>query len=148
MRICVQNGGITNRLGIDEGYRLIAEAGFEAIDWNIDVHLANDKVAKAPVLKDLCIFDKPLDQMLEFFAPELDAIGRNGLQISQAHAPFTGVTDWREFVDSLRDIGYEGDLSFETFGQVNDMRMDTDLIPLFVKHIANIGNYFRDKILG
>jgi sugar phosphate isomerase/epimerase len=88
MRICVQNGGITNRLGFDEGYRLIAEAGFEAIDWNIDVHLQNDKVAKAPELRDLCIFDKSLDEMLEFFAPELDAIKRNGLQIAQAHAPF------------------------------------------------------------
>jgi len=307
MRICVQNGGITNRLGFDEGYRLIAEAGFEAIDWNIDVHLQNDKVAKAPVLENLCIFDKSLDEMLEFFAPELDAIKANGLQIAQAHAPFgpfvnkrpeateyyievykniiklcdavgcknliihscvnhpafgmtpaqtfdlnmhlygslidtllqtdvtvclenlfytlggkireatcsdpheaaeyidklnalagkecfglcvdtghlmllgrrfptympivgkrvkalhihdndgmfdrhlapfTGITDWREFVDSLRQIGYCGDLSFETFGQMYEGRIDTELMPMFAEHIADIGKYFREKIIN
>lgn len=314
MKLSIQNHGITNRLGPDRGYRLIADSGFEGIDRRLNVHLSNAKVAKAKELRGLCIFEKPLDEMLEFFAPELNAIKKYGLEITQAHAPFahyvhgrpeateyyieiykniirlchavgcktlvihgcvnnpdfgmtpeqnfdlnmyaysslidtlkdtdvtvclenlffytyvgdpsnkivsrvneaccvdpreaveyidrlnamagkecfglcvdtghlmllgksfaqympvvgnrvkalhihdndgrldrhlapfTGVTDWREFVSSLRGIGYEGDLSFETFAQVNAERMDEDLVPLFVKHIAALGNYFRDKI--
>ena len=36
MKIAVQTGGILDHFGIDEGFRIIKEAGFDAVDFNID----------------------------------------------------------------------------------------------------------------
>ena len=35
----------------------------------------------------------------------------------QHMAPLTGTVNWGNFCSSLRDAGYDGDLSFETFNQ-------------------------------
>ena len=36
MKISVQNGGIIEHIGAEKCYAAIKEAGFTAIDWNID----------------------------------------------------------------------------------------------------------------
>lgn len=88
MDISIQTGSIVNQYGVEKGYRMIAEAGFTAVDWNIDVELTGAKLSKATTLSDLCIFEKPLEEMLKYFEPHLVEIEKNNLRITQAHAPF------------------------------------------------------------
>ena len=88
MRICVQSQDLVDELGIKEAYAAIREAGFEAIDWNIDHAWNFNEVLKAEKLEGLSIFEKDLESTLEYYKKELDEIKANGLGISQAHAPF------------------------------------------------------------
>ncbi len=60
--------------------------------------------------------------------------------------PYTGNTDWNEFCDGLRSIGYDGDLNFETFMQVSLKNIEEPLIMPFLNTIHAIGEHFRDKI--
>lgn len=36
MKISVQTGTVVYEYGFEKGYQLIRDAGFEAVDWNID----------------------------------------------------------------------------------------------------------------
>jgi sugar phosphate isomerase/epimerase len=53
-------------------------------------------------------------------------------------------TNWEGFIDGLRDIGYEGNLSFETFKAVKAFpkELEKEVLSLIVA----IGRYFRKKI--
>ena len=86
MKISVQTGGIIENFGTKETYALIKEAGFEAIDWNID-HAWDPAIIWGKHQLPLGnIFEKELHEILEYFREELDAIKENGLKITQAHA--------------------------------------------------------------
>ncbi len=61
-------------------------------------------------------------------------------------APYAGSILWDEFYEELRKIGYDEDLSFETFRQVDRSVIDPELAPTFSKRIADIGSFFRRKI--
>jgi len=88
MEICVQSGGVVEHIGIEKGYDAIAKAGFTAIDWNGTEHtLPGDRIRKLQY-EGTCVFEQPLDAVLDYFAEEVAAIRKNGLTISQAHAPF------------------------------------------------------------
>lgn len=87
MLLSIQTADLRDELGL-AAYKMFREAGFEAIDWNIDHAWKFSQVAKAAELKDLCIFEKPLDEQLAYYAEELAAIREAGLVITQAHAPF------------------------------------------------------------
>ena len=70
----------------------------------------------------------------------------NGL--SDLHlSPYTGMVNWKEFYSSLKNIGYTGDLSFETFKQVCTQRCDNELVLPSLKLICDIGKFFRSKIM-
>lgn len=62
-------------------------------------------------------------------------------------APYTGTIDWRDFYKTLKQIGYEGDLSFETFNQVRMNSLDKELIQPWLDLICTIGKHFRNKII-
>ena len=98
MDICINTGEIIKQFGAEDGYRMIAEAGFTAVDWSLYDHAPSIRrvIAQAPVLKDLCIFERSLDEMLDYFAPELEAIKKNGLRIGQLHTPFPFYVEGRE----------------------------------------------------
>lgn len=53
-------------------------------------------------------------------------------------------TDWEGFLAGLRDIGYEGNICFETFRAVDQMprEVETEILKL----ITAIGRYFRSRI--
>lgn len=53
-------------------------------------------------------------------------------------------TDWEGFINGLRDIGYEGNLSFETFRTTHNF--PKELIPNVLSLITAIGRYFRARI--
>ncbi len=305
MLLSVQSATVVNDFGSELGYKMIREAGFQAIDWNID-HSLKAKDLKSAPLEDLCIFEKSLNECLAYYAEQLEQIRANGLTITQAHAPFpaylperpetldytiklyrrciefcdavgcknlvihgislanpdnvntpdtvkalnyklyeslidilvktnvtvclenlftgspkgliegtcsnpneaveyidtlnakagkecfglcldtghlnllrksfriyvpilgrrikalhihdnNGTTDqhlmpyvgtinWDHFCDSLREIGYDGDLSFETFAQTRASQLNRELVPLFLSTIAGMGQYFRERI--
>lgn len=88
MKISIQTGTVLNDFGSDLGSKMIREAGFTAVDWNIDTALDKNKLEKAPVLKDLCIFERPLEEVLAYFDDQITAFRKYGLTITQAHAPF------------------------------------------------------------
>ncbi len=86
MKISIQTGGLVNYRGLEEGYRLIREAGFEAIDWNIDSAWDSSQFKKKQLPH--CIFEDSLEDIHSYYREELEVIRKNGLEIWQAHAPF------------------------------------------------------------
>ncbi|MBQ8431894.1 MAG: sugar phosphate isomerase/epimerase [Clostridia bacterium] len=98
MKLCIQSENLVERFGIENAYRMIKEAGFEAIDWNLDKAWKFKVVTAASELKDLCVFEKSLPEILEHYEEELSHIRQNGLVISQAHAPFGAYVPYREDV--------------------------------------------------
>ena len=95
MKICVQDGGLYSVHGFKDTYQILRKAGFEAIDWNIDVELRGGSI-RAGNYEGTHIFEKSVDEILAYYKEELDAIREAGLTISQAHAPFPYYD--REFV--------------------------------------------------
>ena len=87
MDICVQSGGIIEYLGTEKCYETIAKAGITAIDWNGVEHALSGKRIYNQDFEG-CIYEKSDDEIDTYFAPEVEVIRRNGLKISQAHAPF------------------------------------------------------------
>ena len=90
MLISTQNGGL-GRFKPKQYYKMIKEAGFEAIDWNLDHGWTREDVL-ANGVKAECIFTKEMDEILAYWNDQLNAIRENGLIIGQAHAPFPAYT--------------------------------------------------------
>ncbi len=88
MKIAIQSGKTASEIGFEKACKAFAEAGFEAIDWNLDTSLPG-KYINDGTYRGNCIFEKELDEILEYYKDELAAIKNNGLTISQAHAPFS-----------------------------------------------------------
>ena len=88
MKISIQSETLVKYFGAEDAYGMIREVGFEAIDWNIDTAWDFDVIRKAERLEGLCLFEKPLDEWRTHYATELEVIRKNGLTITQAHAPF------------------------------------------------------------
>lgn len=64
----------------------------------------------------------------------------------QYKAPYTGTIVWKDFYNGLREIGFDGDLSFETFHQTSIGEMDEELVAPWLSLIFRIGEHFRNKI--
>ena len=105
MKLSVQNGDLTVSRGIEGGYAAIKNAGFEAIDWNIDHAWKSAELKTAEKYEGHSIFERPMDEIMAFYAPELAVIRKNGLEITQAHAPFPPYfTGKPEFTDYATEI--------------------------------------------
>lgn len=100
MQLCIQTSTIIQEFGFERGYAMLREAGFTAIDWNLDNSLSS-KELKSSALENLCIFERPLEECLAHYAEELTHIRANNLTISQAHAPFPSC-----FVDRPETLDY------------------------------------------
>ena len=87
MKISVQNGGIIEHIGAEKCYASIRKAGFTAIDWNLDHGLPGAHI-KGLTYDGVSVFQRSLGEIIAHYTPELDLIRRNGLTITQAHAPF------------------------------------------------------------
>ena len=87
MKISIQSSWTTTQHGLKKTYELYRQVGFEAIDWNIDVALL-DNVIKSGEYREKSVFAKSMEDIRAYFAEELSEIRRNGLEITQAHAPF------------------------------------------------------------
>lgn len=96
MLLSVQSQNLIDNVGFDEGYRMIRDAGFDAIDWNIDHAWSFRRVVDAEKLEGLCIFERPLPEILAYYEEELSYIHKYSLQITQCHAPFPPYANGRD----------------------------------------------------
>ena len=86
MKIAVQTGGIIDRFGIEAGFRMIREAGFEAVDANLDHWLTPSQIKNGRVEESILM--RSDEAIANHLAPYAEALSRNGLTVTQAHAPF------------------------------------------------------------
>lgn len=71
----------------------------------------------------------------------------NNGQNDQHMGPLTGTIAWNNFCEAMNEIGYDGDLSFETFIQTNRaMDVDMELLFPWMELICKTGEIFRKKI--
>lgn len=67
--------------GLEEGYKMVADAGFTGIDFSFfDQPL--------PASGKPTVYEKGLDEMEKHYAPEIEAIKQAGLSIPVSHAPY------------------------------------------------------------
>lgn len=102
MKICIQTGGYVKRYGPKIGLEKLKEAGFSCLDFGLD----GERTGFSPaILKDhlnegLCIYEKSLEEIMEFWRPFTDEISRQGFEIYQIHAPFPAYKpDFPELLD-------------------------------------------------
>lgn len=97
MKLSIQDYATLQRYDQDTAYRLIREAGFEAIDWNVNLQWIDglvrscwdrESIQSGRAIRQNCIFDQDIEQICAHYEPALQAIKRHGLAISQAHAPY------------------------------------------------------------
>lgn len=84
MKVGVQTKGVIDR-GYREGFKLIADAGFDCVDFNLDAFLLNSDVYAGKINP---FFNKSEQQLADFFAAYAQCISENGLFVSQMHAPY------------------------------------------------------------
>ena len=61
-------------------------------------------------------------------------------------APYTGTVPWKATMEALRDAGYEGDVSFESYRQTILDRVDREMVLPWLKLVGACGAYFRDLL--
>lgn len=62
-------------------------------------------------------------------------------------APFTGTVDWTDFCNSLKQIGFDGTMDFETYAQHNKgLDFSDEMGILWLNTISKIGQIFIDKV--
>ena len=98
MKLSIQSEKLVSILGAENAFRLFRECGFEAIDWNLDTSWKFKQVCEAEEKKGLCVFEKPLDEILAHYEKDLSLMRKYGLKITQAHAPFGAYAPYREDV--------------------------------------------------
>ena len=87
LKVGVQTGGWYNHDKALESFEYIKSCGFEAVDYNIDIYLRPDPMAKEGVITPT-LFDKSIEELLEWVKPLKEASEATGVEISQMHAPF------------------------------------------------------------
>lgn len=85
IQVGVQTGGPEKYYNVDESYRVIAEAGFDGVDVNLDHLLCPDEIRK---LMHVPVYSCDDNSFLEYFRPWKEAAEKYGIQNFQAHAPF------------------------------------------------------------
>ncbi len=164
MKKCVQSAMITDVMGLREGFAAIKRAGFDAVDYNIDMLYSwNEIMSGKPSekFKD--------ENLIPFMTEVRDAARENGVEFGQMHAPFPSWVDGNgktcknvfetivksiemcEFCGCPRIIihpGFVGNphspLTKEHEHEVN-IKLYTALIPYLKKHhvICCLENMFR-----
>ncbi len=73
----------------------------------------------------------------------------DNMQNSDSHLmPYVGTVRWGDFLEEMRKIGYEGDISFETCAQTSKNRLPRRVTPTLLSTLHDIGEYFRRQIQG
>ena len=85
IRVGVQTKGILPELGLEEGVALIASAGFERVDFNLDTFLKNSDVYAGKINT---FFDEDLETLLAYFGAYKKMFEKYGIRPSQMHAPY------------------------------------------------------------
>lgn len=92
-KLGIQSLGTVRQDNIEDGYRLIKEAGFDCVDFNMDEYLTCNMVYDNQIND---IFDRPIEEIWEDFRPHAEAAAKYGLTFEQMHAPFPMMVKGRE----------------------------------------------------
>ncbi len=79
------------------GFQMLHDAGFDCVDYNIDMHLPGDKIASGEFTP---FFDQPIGAILDFHRPYKAAADAAGIGFSQLHAPFPLYVYGREDINA------------------------------------------------
>lgn len=85
LKIGMGSGSLTQAFGIDEGFAMLREAGFDCADFDFTQWLTFWDVLQG---KNESFYDLPLDAQLETLRPYKEAADKHGIRIWQSHAPF------------------------------------------------------------
>ncbi len=85
MLISVQTGGIVDAFGLEKGFDMIAEAGFDGVDINLDHCLTPDEIRQR---RHGGFYDRTDEEILAAMRSTREAAEKRGLRFVQAHAPF------------------------------------------------------------
>lgn len=121
---------------------LNAEAGEQIFGYCLDIGHAN------LLGRDIKKFIKGLGRHLTILHIH-DNTGNTDAHLipyTQSVQAAPGGVDWNGFVDGLRDIGYTGPLSFETFQGISMLPKDAEAEGL--KLVSAIGRSFRNRIVN
>lgn len=97
MKISIESSFILEEYGAENFAKMIKEAGFAAIDWNIEREWPNPDIWQGKT-DNHSIFDEPLEKMIEFYTPEAEVFKKYGLTFAQAHAPFPVIISDRPYM--------------------------------------------------
>lgn len=97
-KIGILTKGTIQQGNIEEGYRLVKEAGFDSIDFNFDEYLNTNAVC-AGQIND--IYTRPIEEIWADFKPHADAAAKYGLIFGQTHAPYPMLMDGRKDIDEV-----------------------------------------------
>lgn len=89
MKISINTGCIIPTLGIEKGFQMIADAGFDGVDFNFNSQLPYSNVVNGLTAS---IFDGTEKEVLAFYRPYLEAMKQFGLSMEQSHAAFPSYT--------------------------------------------------------
>lgn len=112
IKVGVQTKGILPEMGLEKGVALIAAAGFERVDFNLDTFLKNSDVYAGRINT---FFDNDLESLLSYFEEYRKMFEKYGIKPSQMHAPYpilvptrADVTDYMQNVVIPKSIAIAG----------------------------------------
>ena len=84
MKIGVENSGVLDVLGIEDGFAALENAGFEVVDFNMCHYIGGQTQIAEANLKEL--FDEA--RIKEYFDGVKAAAEKHGIGFGQCHAPY------------------------------------------------------------
>ena len=172
MKICVQTSPLIEKFGVDEAFRMIHEAGFDGVDYNIDISMPGKAIVEGELPE---LYRGGLDALMEYARPVKEASEKYGVSIHQMHTPFptyvenetgnafvlqaikdcirvAGYLNCRYAIVHPAFFGYDKKLSPEEEWRVN-MERYTDMIEAaresnVIICLENMFGGFRGKIYG
>lgn len=85
IKVGLQTKGILPDVSIEKGLKLIKDAGFDAIDFNVDAFLMNSDLYRGECN---AFFDSSIQELNAYFGQYKAEMDRLGLVASQMHAPY------------------------------------------------------------
>lgn len=85
MKISVQSGNIYTDRNFKDGLDRIKRAGFDCIDFNINLKISYDALTQNG---ENPFFSKSLDEIIEYYRPHKEYADKIGLKYGQMHAPY------------------------------------------------------------
>jgi len=162
MKLSIQSGELLDKYGLEDGFRMAAHAGFEAMDINLDHLITVPQMVAGDILGFMKLTD---DELKAKYAPVKEIAAKYGITFTQAHAPFpTRVKDGIanehmqyilektimlcEYLDCPRLVVHEGSLPYgddESDTWDYNIKMYTSIIPALKRHgvMCCLENLFR-----
>ena len=84
-KIGIQTANIVNDDAPEEGFRRIANAGFDCCDFSLDSYLRYEEFAESYCGR---FFDKSIDELFDFFTPHKKAAKADNITFNQMHMPY------------------------------------------------------------